>query len=262
MPSSFGGEKYHKKLGFLKNIFGGNKKLQNPVNLGILKTDVHSHFIPGIDDGAQTIDDSIALVTAMKELGYSKVITTPHIMGDTYRNGKHNILPGLEKVREAIKLNNIGIEIEAAAEYYIDADLEEKITKKDILTFGDSYVLFEMPFVAQPSNLGTVIFELQMNGYKPVMAHVERYQFWHNDFNQIIDLKDKGVLIQMNISSLTGTYSPQTKKIAEKMIDEKLVDLIGSDCHHLGHIELLKQACYLPYLEKVINTCNLINTKL
>jgi protein-tyrosine phosphatase len=249
-------------LGFLKNIFGGEKKLSIPVNLGVLKNDVHSHFIPGIDDGAQTLEDSLALVKAMKNFGYSKVITTPHIMGDTYRNGKHNILPGLETVREAINAQGIDIKIDAAAEYYIDADLEEKIKNKDILSFGDNYVLFEMPFVSEPTNLANVIFELQLGGYKPVMAHVERYQFWHNSFNKIIDLRDKGVLLQMNISSLTGTYSPQVKKIAEKLIDEKIVDLLGSDCHHLGHINLLEQACYLPYLEKAINTCDLINPKL
>lgn len=251
-----------KKLGLLKNIFGGNKKLSTPVNLGVLKTDVHSHFIPGIDDGAQTIEDSIALIKEMKNFGYTKVITTPHIMGDTYRNGKHNILPGLEVVRAAIKNENLEMQIEAAAEYYIDADLEEKIETKDILSFSNNYVLFEMPFVAEPSNLGNVIFQLQLGGYKPVMAHVERYQFWHHDFNKIIDLRDKGVIIQMNISSLTGTYSPQVKRIAEKMIDEKIVDLLGSDCHHLGHVELLKQACYLPYLEKAINNCPLINSTL
>jgi protein-tyrosine phosphatase len=248
-------------LGFLKKIFG-EKTLSTPVNLGVLKTDMHSHFIPGIDDGAQTIDDSIALISAMKELGYSKVITTPHIMGDTFKNGRHNILPGLENVCAAVKEKQIEIEIEASAEYYIDADLEDKIRAKDILPFGNNYVLFEMPFVSEPTNLGSVIFELQLAGYKPVMAHVERYPFWFNNFNKIIDLRDKGVLIQMNISSLTGTYGPPAKKTAEKLIDEKIVDVLGSDCHHLGHIELLKRACYLPYLGKAINTCELINARL
>jgi tyrosine-protein phosphatase YwqE len=170
-------------VGLFKKIFG-EKLLSTPVNLGILKTDVHSHFIPGIDDGAQTIDDSIALITQMRNFGYTKVITTPHIMGDAFKNGRHNILPGLETVKNAIKENNIDINIEAAAEYYIDADLEEKIKKKDILSFGNNYVLFEMPFVSEPSNLSTVIFELQLAGYKPVMAHVERYPFWHMNHKQ------------------------------------------------------------------------------
>lgn len=223
---------------------------------------MHSHFIPGIDDGAATIDDSIAMVRAMGELGYQKVITTPHVMTDTYRNSPATILPGLEKVREAVKGENIQVMVEASAEYYIDSDLEEKINTKQVLPFSDNYILFEMPFVSEPPNLGHVIFNLQLGAYKPIMAHVERYPFWHAQFNKIIDLKDKGVYIQLNISSLTGYYSPAVKKVAERMIEEKMVDFLGSDCHHMGHIELLKQACYLPYLEKALNTCPLLNPKL
>lgn len=223
---------------------------------------MHSHFIPGIDDGAEKLEDSIALIRAMYELGYQKVITTPHVMADTYRNGPENILPGLEKVRQAVKAENIPIEIEASAEYYIDADLEQKINTRQVLPFSNNYILFEMPFVAEPPNLGNIIFNLQLGAYKPVMAHVERYPFWHTQFNKIIDLKDKGVYLQMNITSLTGYYSPAVKKIAERLVEEQMVDLLGSDCHHLGHIELLKQACYLPTLEKALNTCPLINHKL
>ena len=249
-------------MSFIKKIFGGEKKLANPVNLGVLKTDMHSHFIPGIDDGAATIEDSLALVRAMHELGYQKVITTPHIMADTYRNSAETILPGLEKLRAMVAEQKIPIQVEAAAEYYIDGDLESKITSRQILTFSHKYVLFEMTFIGEPPNLGRVIFELQLGQYKPVLAHVERYPFWHNQFNKLIDMKDKGVLIQMNISSLTGYYSPAVKKVAEKMVEEKMVDLLGSDCHHLGHIDLLKQACYLPDLEKALNTCPLMNAEL
>ncbi|HYG52179.1 MAG TPA: CpsB/CapC family capsule biosynthesis tyrosine phosphatase [Flavobacteriales bacterium] len=248
-------------MGFLKKIFG-ERTLSAPVNLGVLKADMHSHFIPGIDDGAQTIDDSLALIAEMKALGYAKVITTPHIMGDTYKNGKHNILPGLELVRAAVNEKSIDIVVEASAEYYIDADLEDKIRARDMLPFSNNYILFEMPFVSEPPNLGSIIFELQLGGYKPVMAHVERYPFWFTNFNKIIDLRDKGVFIQMNITSLTGIYGLPTKKIAEKLIDEKMVDFLGSDCHHLGHIELIKKACHLPYLEKAIKNCELLNSKL
>lgn len=249
-------------MSWLKKILGGEKKLAHPVHLGVLKTDMHSHFIPGIDDGAQTIEDSLALLQSMHELGYQKVVTTPHIMSDTYRNGPENILPGLEKLRQTAKEHHIALEIDAAAEYYIDGDLESKIASKNILSFGKNHVLFEMPFIGEPPNLGSIIFNLQLGAYKPVMAHVERYPFWHNQFNKIIDLKDKGVLIQVNIASFTGYYSPAVKKVAEKLVEEKMIDLLGTDCHHIGHIELLKQACYLPSLEKAMNTCPLINAQL
>lgn len=250
-------------MSLLSKLFGGQKKLSSPIDLGVLVNDVHSHFIPGIDDGAQTIEDSLTLIQGMTQLGYKKVITTPHIMSDTYRNGPENILPGLEKVREALQQNGITTQIEAAAEYYIDADLEEKIKGKKLLTFGKkNYVLFEMPFVGEPTNLNSVIFELQLAGYTPVMAHVERYPFWHHQPEKIISLRDKGVIIQMNISSLTGYYSPAVKKVAEKLIDENAIDLVGSDCHHTGHLQLLEQARYIPHLKKLIESGRLINHEL
>ncbi len=249
-------------MSFFKKIFWGQKRLSTPISLSVLECDMHSHFIPGIDDGAATLEDSIALVNGMKLLGYKKVITTPHIMSDTYQNSSQTILPGLEKVKSALRRESISIEVAAAAEYYIDAEFEEKIKQKDLLTFGNNYVLFEMPFVGEPVNLSKVIFEMQLGGYIPVMAHVERYPFWHNQYQKIIDLKDKGVLLQVNISSYTGYYSPAVKKMAERLADEKMIDFLGSDCHHLGHLQLLQQACYLPHLKQAVEKNELKNSLL
>jgi tyrosine-protein phosphatase YwqE len=248
-------------MGILKNIFGTGK-LKQPVDLGLLVNDIHSHFIVGIDDGAQTLEQSMELLQHMSRLGYKKVITTPHIMSDTYRNGAHNILPGLEIIRNEAKNQGIDIQIEAAAEYYLDADLEEKIDKKEILTFSGNKVLFEMPFIGEPQNLANVVFKFQLGGYQPVLAHAERYGFWHGEFQKIKDIREKGVLIQVNISSFTGNYGPQVKKVAEKLVDEKLIDLLGSDCHHMGHINLIEQARWLHYLQKAIETCPLQNSLL
>lgn len=249
-------------MGIFNKIFGKREKVLPPADLSLLKTDVHSHFIPGIDDGAKTIDDSLELIGEMEKLGYTKVITTPHIMSDYYRNTPEIILGGLDLVRNALAKSGSKMQIEAAAEYYIDFDFQEKIKEKRLLTFGDNYVLFEMPFIGEPQILNTVIFDMQMAGYKPVLAHVERYQFWHTDFEKIQSMKDKGVLLQLNINSLSGYYSPQVKKIAEKMIDENMFDLLGSDCHHTGHIQLMQKAITMPYFHKIMNYPGLINQKL
>jgi tyrosine-protein phosphatase YwqE len=248
-------------MGIFGNLFG-EKKLKQPVQLGVLVNDLHSHFIPGIDDGAENIEQSMELLRHMSAFGYKKVITTPHIMGDTYRNGKHNIIPGLEKIRQQAKTEGIEVEIEAAAEYYLDADLEAKIDNKDILSFSGNKVLFELPFISEPQNLSTIVFKLQLGSYQPVLAHAERYGFWHGDFQKIKDIRDKGVLIQVNITSFTGHYGPGVKKIAEKLVDEKMIDLLGSDCHHVGHVALLQQACFFPYLQKAIETCPIQNANL
>lgn len=249
-------------MSWLGNIFKGKEEVLEPVDLSILKVDVHSHFIPGIDDGAATIEDSIELIAAMKYLGYQKVITTPHIMSDYYRNTPEIILSGLENVRKALKDNGIDMVIEAAAEYNVDADFPSKIENKELLTFGGNYVLFELPFMQEPQILGDVIWKMQTNGYKPILAHVERYPFWHNDWEKIVGIRDRGVLLQLNIGSLTGSYGPEVRAIAEKLIDHNMIDLVGSDCHHTNHVKMIKEARTKAYLHKIVNNPDLLNKKL
>lgn len=250
-------------MGFLGGLFGRRKKeILPPADLTLLGTDVHSHFIPGIDDGAKTMEDSLNMLRTMQEFGYKKVITTPHIMSDFYRNTPEIILSGLDKLREAAHKENIHLTIEAAAEYYLDIELEDKIRKKELLTFGNNYVLFEMPFVSEPKNLSRAIFEMQMAGYKPVLAHVERYLFWHREPEKAQTLFDKGVILQLNLNSLSGHYSPQVQKSAEQLLDSEIIGLLGTDCHNMGHLELLKQSSTLPYFHKAMKINNLLNHSL
>jgi protein-tyrosine phosphatase len=249
-------------MGFLSTIFGKSSKSATAAGLDILGTDVHSHFIPGIDDGAQTIEDSVALIRTFYEAGYKKVITTPHIMSDAYRNTPEIILGGLEKVRVALHENNIPIAVEAAAEYYIDYDFEEKIESGKLLTFGKNYVLVELSFVNPPDNLKHVLFKLQTNGYKPVLAHPERYSFWHRDFEKYEEIRDKGVLLQLNINSLTGHYNMATKKVAEQMIEKNMIDFLGSDCHHQGHADLMRHVVFEKSLHKLLESGKLLNSTL
>lgn len=249
-------------MSLFSSLFGKKEKFLPPADLSVLGTDVHSHFIPGIDDGSKSIEESLELLQAMQNFGYKKVITTPHIMSDYYRNTPEIILAGLEKLREAAQKNNLSIQVDAAAEYYLDFDFEEKIKNKTLLTFGKNYVLFELPFVSEPQNMSRAVFEMQMAGYKPVLAHVERYGFWHNSYDKITALKDKGVLLQLNLNSITGHYSLPTKKIAERLIDENMIDLAGTDCHNMGHIQLLENCRTFPYLHKIIAKPELINKSL
>ena len=199
-------------MSFFARIFSQSTSTNIPADLSALKCDVHSHFIPGIDDGAQTMDDSVALIKSFYDLGYKKVITTPHILADGYPNTPEIILSGLEKVRVALKNENIPIQIEAAAEYYIDFDFDRKIEQEKLLTFGKNYLLFEVSYINPPDNLERIIFKLLTSDYKPVLAHPERYPFWSGNFKRFEQLKEKGVLFQLNINSLTGYYSRQTKK--------------------------------------------------
>ena len=249
-------------MSFFRSLFGKKEEAIAPADLSVLRCDVHSHFIPGIDDGAQTLEQSMELLNAMRELGYRKVVTTPHSMADGYKNTPDIILGGLAKVRAEIARVGLDIEIDAAAEYYLDHELERKVTDKEVLTFGDNLLLFELPFLSEPQVLLSVIFLMQTAGYKPVLAHPERYSFWYNDFSKYERLKERGVLFQLNMIALSGAYGPQAKQIAEKLIDVGAYELIGSDCHSMGHVEAMKHTLTRPYLHKLIASGKMLNAGL
>jgi protein-tyrosine phosphatase len=243
-------------------LFGLIKDKAILADLSVLKTDIHSHFIPGIDDGSKSTQNSLELLRAMESFGYQKVITTPHIMSDAYKNTPEIILGGLEKVRKALALTDLKIKIDAAAEYYLDYEFEKKIREKSLLTFGNNYVLFELAFVNPPDNLYQSVFDMQSQGYRPVLAHVERYGFWQNDYSKYEELASRGILLQMNINSVTGHYSSETKKAAQWLIDKDMISLLGSDCHHMGHIELMKKALKEKYLQRLLASKKLLNATL
>jgi tyrosine-protein phosphatase YwqE len=249
-------------MSFFSNLFG-KQSPGEPVSLGQLGCDMHSHFIPGIDDGAKTIRDSIELLRGMQELGYRKVVTTPHIMSDFYRNTPEIIHAGLEQLRTAARNEGINIEIEAAAEYYYDFDLENKMQSERLLTFGQNYLLFEVSYLNAPDNLDGFVFNLQSDGYKPVLAHPERYPFWFSkSLSQFEKLKEKGVLFQLNLNSLTGHYSPATKKVAEEMIARGWYEFAGTDCHHTGHLGLLRKTVSEKALRTLFESGKLLNSTL
>ena len=248
-------------MGFFKNLFSKEPKLE-PLDYSVLGTDLHSHLIPGIDDGSKSLEDSISMLKRFSDLGFKKVITTPHIMSDFYRNTPEIILSGLETVREAVKKEGIPIEIEAAAEYYLDFHLTKLIEQNEILTFGDKHVLFELSFSEEPPRIKETVFDFFTSGYKPILAHVERYPFYIDQWETIEDYQRRGCLLQLNINSLSGQYGPAVKKMAEQLIDKDMIDVIGSDCHHMGHLELLDKLRTNPHLHKIASKPDLLNKKL
>lgn len=220
----------------LRSLFRQKKSFE-----GLLTTtDIHSHLLPGIDDGVETIDESLEVIAGFKALGYKKLITTPHIMYDFYKNNPEIILEKLAQVKNAMTDADLDLVLEAAAEYYLDEHFLETIESgAPILSFGDDYVLFELSFVSKPMTLKEVAFKLQTRGYKPVLAHVERYQYFHRDFEALQDLHDSGIIFQLNLLSLSGYYSKPVKQMSKKLINEGLISFVGSDCHNLRHLQSL-----------------------
>lgn len=225
-------------MGWLKGLFPSKK-----TNDQFLMVDMHSHLIPGIDDGVETVADALEVIQQLMNLGYKKAITTPHIMGDFFKNTPENIHEGLEKVRQALIENNIDFQLEAAAEYYLDEWFLQKLdAEQPLLTFGDNYLLVETSYMNKPNNLNEYLFRINAKGYKLILAHPERYLYMYDNYSGYKELYDRGVYFQVNLNSLTGYYSKGAKQIAEKLIADNMVDFLGTDCHGKRHLEPLAKS--------------------
>ncbi|PLX19153.1 MAG: capsular biosynthesis protein [Salinivirgaceae bacterium] len=240
-------------------LFRSNK---NKINLEGVGVDMHSHLIPGIDDGVKSIEESIQSIKLLHEIGYTHIVTTPHIMSDYYPNTPQIIKEGLEKVRLAVQKEGIPIKIDAAAEYYIDYQFYTRFEEAELLTINNRFILFELSFLNPPEILKDIIFKMQTAGYIPILAHPERYSYWFRNFNIFKELKDRGVWMQVNINSFADEYGVPTRKLAEKLVKEDMVDLIGSDFHRPQHIEVMRMALRNKCLQKFITSGKMRNKEL
>lgn len=217
-----------------------------------LGADIHSHLLSGIDDGVKSVAEAEQIILAFQKLGYSKLITTPHIMSDHYRNDELIIAEKLTELQEHLSTQRINIQIEAAAEYYFDEDFYHKVTTNTpLLTFGSRYLLFETNYLSEPFQLKDFIFKITTQGYKPVLAHPERYQYM--TMGKAEDLRDRGVLFQINMMSLVGHYSKPIQHMAYQFIDRGWIDFLGSDCHNYPHIKVVEQAFKNKYFKKALD---------
>jgi len=233
------------------NFIKKDKTIQD-LDLGWMGVDMHSHLIPGIDDGSKTLEESIGLIKRLKGYGLRKLITTPHVMSEYYKNSPDTILLGLSLLKEALLEEKIDMEIEAAAEYFIDEMLMEKLQKGEkLLTIGENYVLVETGFMSRPLMLKEIFFDMEMHGYKPILAHPERYQYLIQDKDFLYELIDRDVFFQINLLSLTGFYSKPIKNFAELLVDEGKVRFFGTDCHNPRYLDMLETLPRYKYFEKI-----------
>ncbi|MEI9918135.1 MAG: CpsB/CapC family capsule biosynthesis tyrosine phosphatase [Bacteroidota bacterium] len=221
---------------------------------------MHSHLIPGIDDGVASNDHALEIITKLMDLGYEKFITTPHIMSDTYPNNPKVIRERLVLLNEFLRSKNINVEVQAAAEYYLDEYTMRAVNEpEEMLTFGNKYLLFETNYLSEPYVLKDFIFQATSKGYRPVLAHPERYQYMTMEKAQ--DLVDRGVLLQVNLLSLSGFYMKSAQKLAEKLIDKKMVSFLGTDCHSFSQAAALEKSLKTASFKKAMEL-PLLNEKI
>ncbi|MBF4518049.1 histidinol phosphatase [Flavobacterium sp. ANB] len=204
-------------------------------------TDIHSHLLPGIDDGARTITETTKLVKALKEIGIYQFITTPHISHYIWNNSPQTIIANHSETKLLLNNHNVKVPLHAAAEYFMDDWFENHFKSEKLLTLKDNYVLVEMSYMNAPVQLYKILFDLQVAGYIPVLAHPERYLFYHKNFNEYEKLKKAGCLFQLNLLSLVGYYGERITKVADQLLKKGMYDFTGSDVHHNNHIAAFSQ---------------------
>lgn len=233
-------------MGMLSRWFGagpGQAKSKDlePIDLSAFRYDFHSHLVPGVDDGAPDLASAIEMIDGLVSLGYEGAVTTPHVMVGTYPNDRSTLTPPFELLKAAVSERHPNFKLALGAEYFLDASILSDLRNgADLLVPGDR-LLFELAFGAPPEEglLKEFVFEAQVRGLQPVLAHIERYSYWHEELHRFEKLAELGVWLQVNAASLTGAYGPEIQEAAETCIEKGWVHLLGTDAHGIRHIDAL-----------------------
>ena len=245
-------------MGFWSRLLGkrddqGHASDREPLDLSIFQYDFHSHLVPGVDDGAPDLHASLEMIDALVSLGYKGAVTTPHVMADMYPNTPDTLRLPFATLKQAVAERHPQFTLALGAEYFLDAGLLDTIQRGDPLLTPGGRLLFELAFSAPPDPglLQGFIFEAQVKGLQPVLAHIERYPYWHKELYRFQALHEQGVWLQVNAASLDGAYGPETQRAAETCIDNGWVQLLGTDAHGMRHINALEAARVRPALHKL-----------
>lgn len=194
--------------------------------------DLHSHYLPGVDDGSKSLDQTLEMLANASKNGITDIVFTPHyILDSRYMSTKEEN----EKIFEPIKkiaLEEFGIHIFLGNEVYCNTQMLDLYNKGIISTINDSrYMLIEIPMYSKINNVKSIFFELISNGITPILAHPERYTAYYKDYDFFFELRTMGVLMQINFPSLTGAYGLRAKKMAKELLKMNLISFVGSDVH-------------------------------
>ena len=235
------------------------KKVYPKTDLSALGCDMHSHLLPDIDDGSPDVETSNKLIQGLVDLGYKKLITTPHIMMDVYKNDANTISTAYETLKN--DQEQLPVPLHTAAEYFLDDHFDNFLADDiPLLTIKGNWVLVEFSFVTIPVNLKQTLFNLQINGYQPILAHPERYLYFSDDKKKYDELRDAGCFFQLNLLSLNGYYGRGPQDLAEFLIRKKYVDLLGTDLHHERHLQVLQSSYQLnDQVKFLLDTCSILN---
>lgn len=253
-------------MSFFKKLFNVGKSKPSKVKvlnkLAFLEVDMHNHLLPGIDDGCQSVEESLHLLKGLKNLGFSNFICTPHVMEEVYENDKYTIAKALATLQKDLPKDLKEVKIYSAAEHMIDGGLTRQIEKDGLNVMPGGYVLIEMSYLSESNALFQVIYDIQDLGYKPILAHPERYNYYHQNFDTYKKIKNAGCCLQLNLLSISRYYGTEVKVAALTMIKSGMYDFVGTDIHHARHLAALEDVVDKYPVRDLLRTCNILNPTL
>lgn len=237
-----------------------NRTRTEPFPFHEIGDDVHSHLIPGVDDGSPDAETSLVLAKGLIGLGFRSFTATPHVMEDIWKNDRSSIGEGAKRLNQAMEGEGLMHPVRIAAEYLIDGNFEQLLKDKEpLLTIQKNWVLVEISFVQPPMRFRDILFEMQLQGYQPVFAHPERYNHYHIRRKELQELHDAGCILQSNLLSFAGYYGPQVLQMAEWMASQGMVGLLGTDLHHERHLQALQHMKFTKALQHVMSSYKGLN---
>lgn len=253
-------------MGFFSKLFGVKKDEQTKIKmigkLSFLEVDMHNHLLPGIDDGSSSVEDSLGLINGLNDLGFDKFICTPHIMDGVHPNTKSTINGAEKKLKDFLKLNNNKSKIFSAAEHMVDDGIKSLVSKDNLCVMPGGYVLIEMSYLSESKSIFQTILDIQNLGYKPILAHPERYNYYHYNFKTYKQIKDAGCLMQLNLLSISRYYGTEVKVAALTLLKSGMYDFVGTDIHHKKHLNALEEVVSKYPIRDMLNTSPIKNSSL
>jgi len=243
-------------------LFSSKSHHSSTPSLQLLQSDTHAHILPAIDDGPVDIDQATELVRRLSGLGLQRLHATPHVMADHYHNSRELILQRYDQLINVLAAEKVSVEIICAAEYFLDENFAILLDKEELLPLSEKYLLVEMSTVSPAPGLYDFLFEIQTHGYVPLLAHPERYVYYHQNFSLYEELKTRGCLFQVNLLSLGGYYGRKIKSIAWKMIKQEMVDFLGTDAHHLDHVRFIEKSIQSSKMAQLLGSYSFMNSQL
>lgn len=199
-------------------------------------TEVHCHILPGIDDGSPDVEHSLPLLRQLQEWGIAKVIATPHVTEATFENTPQTVGDAYERLCREPEFGEIGIQLCYSAEYRMDDNFLGIFQRNEIMPMPGNHVLIENSFLQPFWNIKELVFELQLKGFSPILAHPERYAYYYDDKKIYQELHNQGCEFQVNLLSLAGYYKRRSREVAEWLASQHMIDYLGSDLHNSNHL--------------------------